>query len=264
MSTVNLDTVLWYAGIVTEAAVLGLLLYRRVWRVLPFFCVYSAWTLLSDGAGYAVVHLWPSRYLTTYLAIAVLDSLLQLAVLVELAWSVLRPLRASLPRGALVLVGALILSLGAVIWPFANIPGFNSLPPEWHLLMRLEQSVSILRILIFLGLAGCSHFLSIGWRNRELQVATGFGFYSLVSVAVAMLHTHQAMGPQYRQLDQLLVASYLCSLLYWAFSFAQKEPERQEITPQMRSFLHALAGSARATRLVLNSTTAIKPRKRGE
>ena len=260
----NLDTVLWYAGIVTEAAVLGLLLYRRVWRILPFFCVYSAWTLLSDGAAYALMHLWPSSYLTTYLTVAVLDSLLQLAVLVELAWSVLRPLRASLPRGALVLVGALILALGALIWPFANIPGFNNLPQEWHLLMRLEQSVSILRILVFLGLAGCSHFLSIGWRNRELQVATGFGFYSLVSVAVAMLHTHQAMGPQYRRLDQLLVASYLCSLLYWAFSFAQKEPERQEITPQMRSFLHALAGSARATRVALNSTSAIKSHKRGE
>jgi hypothetical protein len=130
--------------------------------------------------------------------------------------------------------------------------------------MRTEQSVSILRILIFLGIAGSSHFLSIGWRNRELQVATGFGFYSLVSMAVAMLHTHQAMGPQYRRLDQLLVASYLCSLLYWAFSFAQKEPERQEISPQMRSFLLALAGSARATRVALSGGTEIKSHKRGQ
>jgi hypothetical protein len=264
MLTVNLDTGLWYAGIVTEAAVLGLLLYRRVWRILPFFCVYSAWTLLSDVGAYALAHFWPSSYLTTYLIEAVLDSLLQLGVLVELAWSVLRPLRASLPRGALVMVGALILALGGAIWPFANIPGFNSLPSEWHILMRLEQTVSILRILVFLGLAGCSHFLSIGWRNRELQVATGFGFYSLVSVAVALLHTHQAMGPQYRRLDQFLVASYLCSLLYWAFSFAQKEPERQKFSPQMQSFLLALAGSARATRVALASSTGTKSGKRGE
>jgi hypothetical protein len=164
----------------------------------------------------------------------------------------------------LVTVGALILALGGAIWPFANIPGFYRLPPEWHLLMRLEQTVSILRILVFLGLAGCSHFLSIGWRNRELQVATGFGFYSLVSVAVALLHTHQAMGPQYRRLDQFLVASYLCSLIYWAFSFAQKEPERQKFSPKMQGFLLALAGSAHATRMALAGSTGTKSGKRGE
>lgn len=264
MLTVNLDTAFWYAGIVTEAVVLGLLLYRRVWRILPFFCLYSAWTLLSDVGAYACIHFWPSSYLTIYLTEAVLDSLLQLTVLVELAWSVLRPLRASLPHRTLAVVSVLIVALGAAIWPFANIPGFGSFPPEWNLLVRLQQTVSILRILIFLALAGCSHFLSIGWRNRELQVATGFGFYSLVSVAVAMLHTHQAMGPQYRRLDRLLVASYLCSLLYWAFSFAQREPERQEFTPQMQGFLLALAGNAHTTRVALANSAGIKSEKHEE
>jgi hypothetical protein len=265
MLTVNLDSALWSAGIVTEAAVVALLLWRRVWRVLPLFCVYSAWTLLSDAGAYAVVHFWPSSYLTTYLAEAVLDSLLQLTVLVELAWSLLRPLRTSLPRRSMVIVASLILALGALIWPFANIPGFGGFPPEWNLLVHLQQTVSILRILVFLGLAGCSHFLSIGWRNRELQVATGFGFYSLVSVAVAVLHTHQEMGPQYRRLDQLLVASYLCSLLYWTFSFAQKEEERQEFTPQMQNFLLVLAGNAHATRAALdNRSTTTQSVKREE
>lgn len=258
----NLDTTLWFAGIVTEAAVLGLLLYRRAWRVLPFFCVYSTWTLFSDIGAYTLLHFWPSSYLTAYLAEVVLDSLLQLGVLVELAWSVLRPFRASLPRRSLVAISLFILALAAIIWPLANIPGFSSLPPQWHLLMRVQQTVSILRIFVFLLLAACSHLLSIGWRNRELQVATGLGFYSLVSVAVAMLHAHQAMGPLYRRLDQLVVASYLCSLLYWTFCFAQKEAKRHEFTPQMQSFLLNLAGHARETRSALSGSTAGKTRKR--
>jgi hypothetical protein len=192
------------------------------------------------------------------------DSVLLFGVLIELAWSVFRPFRASLPRGSLVVVGGLIVALGAAIWPFASIPGFSYLPPEWHLLMRLQQTTSILQILFFLVLAGCSQLLSIGWRNRELQVATGLGFYSIVGLAVAMLHTHQTMGPLYSHLNQIEVASYLCSLLYWVFSFAQKEAERREFTPQMQNLLLAVAGAARTTRIGLMDSAAAKTRKREE
>ncbi|MDR5728885.1 MAG: hypothetical protein RB191_15810 [Terriglobia bacterium] len=124
----------------------------------------------------------------------------------------------------------------------------------------MQQTTSILRILFFLVLAGLSQLLSIGWRDRELQVATGLGFYSLVSVAVEMAHSHQTMGAQYRLLNQIVVASYVLSLLYWAFSFAQKEAERREFTPKMEQFLLALAGNARAIRLSMASSTADETR----
>jgi hypothetical protein len=260
----SLDNTFSVVGIMSEAAVLGLLLYRCVWRILPVFCVYCAWVLISNAGLYAVFSFFPSSYLTAYLAETVVESALEFGVLVELAWSVLRPLRASLPRGAPLVVAGLVLSLGAAIWPFAAIPGFGSLPPEWHLLMRLLQTTSILRVLFFLVLAGCSQLLSIGWRDRELQVATGLGFYSLVSLAVAMLHTHLTLGPQYEHLNQVVVASYICSLLYWVFSFAQKEAERREFTPQMQSFLLAVAGTARTTRIALTESASDKERKPGK
>jgi len=93
--------------------------------------------------------------------------------------------------------------------------------------------------------------LSIGWRDRELQVATGLGFYSIVSMAVTVLQSHQGMGQQYVHLNQFVSASYVLSLAYWAFSFATKEAERREFTPQMQSFLLAMAGTARTTRIAL-------------
>jgi hypothetical protein len=130
--------------------------------------------------------------------------------------------------------------------------------------MRLQQTTSILRILLFLALAGGSQLLSIGWRDRELQVATGLGFYSFVSLAVAMLHAHHATGLMYNHLQQAVVASGLCCLLYWAFSFAQKEAERREFTPQMQSLLLAVAGSARASRISLVGSSSGKERKPGK
>ena len=104
---------------------------------------------------------------------------------------------------------------------------------------------------MFLILAGSSQVLSIGWRDRELQVATGMGFYSLVSFGAILVHTHQTSFPQYRALNEIVVASYLCSLLYWVYSFAQQEAERREFTPQMQNFLLAAAGVAREQRLAL-------------
>jgi hypothetical protein len=263
-STVNLDATLQIAGIAAEAAVAGLLLYRRAWRILPFFCAYSIWTPLDGALAYLVFHRFPSAYLTTYLSEEGLDSALQFCILVELAWSVLRPLRSSLPRRTVWVIGILIAAAGAAIWPFTDSSTFAHFPQEWHLLVRLQQSVSILRVLFFLLLAGCSQLLSIGWRDRELQVATGLGFYSLISLTATVLHSHQAAGAQSRMLDQFLVASYICSLLYWVVCFAQKAAERREFSPQMQSMLLAVAGAARTTRIALGDSTSGNTRNRKE
>jgi hypothetical protein len=224
--------------------------------------VYCVWSLLSTVGIYPVSRFFSVSDLSAYLVEIVIDSSLIFAVLIELAWSIFRPFRSSLPRAAGLIVAAFVLALGAAIWPFANIPGFGYLPPEWHLLMRLQQTTSILEVLFFMVLAGCSQLLSIGWRDRELQVATGLGFYSIIGLGVAMLHTHPSMGPLYNHLNQAVVASSIVSLLYWAFSFSQKEAERQEFTPQMQNLLLAVAGAARSTRVGLADSLSSHPRKR--
>lgn len=257
----NLNNTLWIAGIAAEVALVGLLFHRRVWRLLPFFCVYCAWVLLCDAGNYLIRTYFLSSYLTAYLLETGVDTAMEFGVLVELAWSVLRPVRSSLPRGALILVGILIAGAGAAIWPFSSVHAIGAVSPEWQILLRLQQTSSILRIAFFLALAACSQLLSIGWRDRELQVATGLGLYSLASLAVEILHTHGAMLHHYRLLNEVLGVSYLCSLLYWVVSFAQQEAQRREFSPQMRSALLAVAGTARNTRIELTESAAGKSRK---
>jgi hypothetical protein len=189
---------------------------------------------------------------------------LQIGVLIELAWSVLRPLRASLSYRALLIVAVLILATGAAIWPFAVTHEMSSLSLAWRNLLHVEQTTSILRILFFLALAASSQLLSIGWRDRELQVATGLGIYSLVSLAVSLWRSNEGVWSLYSLTNRLLAASYLCSLLYWAFSFAQQEAERREFTPQMQSFLLAMAGTARSTRISLSDSISSKDRRHRE
>jgi hypothetical protein len=266
--TVGLDNAFLLAGILGEAAVVGLLLYKRTWRNLPVFFIYVAWELTGDLVASYLIHRHSAgidshNYLIVYLITQILDSGLQIAVLIELGWSILRPLRSRLSSRGLILVVLLVVALGAVIWPFASIHGVARLSTAWRNIIHLQQTTSILRVLFFVLLAGCGQLLSIGWRDRELQIATGLGFFSLVSLAVNILHQHQGTA-NYGVLNQLAAVSYICTLFYWVFCFTQKEAKPREFTPQMQNFLLAVAGAARSSRIEITDATRGQHRNRPE
>ena len=251
----SLDKAVWYACIAGEAIAVALLLYRRIFRNLPVFCLFLVWTILSDLTMMVVSSNLAAQdrllYMRIYMVEISLDFCMQFAVLVELAWSVLRPIRAALPRGAILVIAALFLLAGAAVWPIAGKLALPGETHQWHNLMQLEQAFSILRVLFVLLLAGFSQLLAIGWRDRELQIATGLGFYSLMSLGAAILHTHHLSVEMYHRASQITSASYFCSLVFWVVSFVQKEAPRHEFAPRMESFLLAVSGAARANRMTL-------------
>ena len=228
-----------------------MLFFRNIWRTLPIFCVYCIWDVVSNvGLALASSHLQDRIFFQIEFVRAIIDSALIFCVFVELAWSVLRPVRASLPRSAMILVGVLILVAGAAIWPFAALPGLeHSTNREGLIFMQLQQTMWIVRILVFLVLAGCEPtcFRLVGatvscrWRLGLVLRYRG--------LTVAVLQTHQTNTFPVSASRTIAAASYFCCLLYWVVSFAQKEAERREFTPQMRSFLLAAAGAARTTRV---------------
>jgi hypothetical protein len=262
---VTVETADFLAGNVAGAAVGGLLVYRRAWRTLPCFCIYSLELLAGSLFIHAMEHWFSARAsFTAYFYENILNCILQFCVLVEIAWSVFRPFHKSLPRGTAVILGILIAAIGVVVWPFVPAPAIHSsMATQWNFTMRLQETVSILRVLFFLVLAAFSQLLSIGWRDRELQVATGLGFYSFVSLSITVWHAHQTTSQQYVALEGLLAAAYVCSLLYWVYSFAQKEAERRDFSPQMQGMLLAVAGAARLTRVALADSTSMPFGKKG-
>jgi hypothetical protein len=260
---VTLDTGLSLAGIVWEAAVLIFLVRRQVYKILPLFCTYIAWTFASDIASSLIFSLAHDSYYHYYLVEMTVDSLLQFTVLVELAWSVLRPIRSSLPRATLYVLALLIAIAGLAIWPLVAQTVPLKLTAQGALLFRLQETFAILRIVCFLVMASFSQLLSIGWRDRELQVATGLGVYSIVSLLVLLLHSHQQWANlTYHQVDFAVIISYLGTLSYWVFSFAAKEQKRKEFSPQMQQFLLLMSGGVRAGRIALSDLPSERSRKK--
>lgn len=247
----NYDFAIWLAGVALEAVVIALLFQKRIVRLLPVFFTFCVWNLVSDLAGMIVRTRYPEHYFPFFVAEISLDSMVQFAVLVELAWSVLRPYRSTLPRSTIFIIAGLVLAASAVIWPFTGIGSLRGFTPEWTHLFRLQQTFSTLRILFFLALAGLSQLLAIGWRNRELQVATGLGFFSIMSMGASLIHTHPIPAVHFHTIDTLVAVSGVCALLYWAVSFTQQELPRQEFSPRMQTLLLSVAGAARASRIAV-------------
>ena len=161
-----------------EAGLILLLIKVRVFRTLPAFFVYICWSLVSDGLLYFLRAVPSIVYFRVYEVQLVIDSTLIFAVLVELGWSVLRPIRASLPKHSWIVLAILIAVAGFFVWPLARLTPLPAyLTYEGRNFFLLQQTFAILRVIVFLAMAGCSQLLSIGWRNRELQVATGLGFF---------------------------------------------------------------------------------------
>jgi hypothetical protein len=246
-----------------EAGLLLVLIKARVFRLLPAFFLYVCWSLVSDAVLFYAQHsVSTDAYYAIYEIQTVVDSILMFAVLVELSWSVLRPIRGSLPKFAWIAIAALIAVAGLLLWPLAGLTLPANLAHQGRIFFRLQQTFAILRVVVFLAMAGFSHLLSIGWRNRELQVATGLGFFSILSLGVAVMHTHQLIGQQYHWLDELGSAGYLGSLSYWVIAFTTKEAERQNFSPQMESFLLLIGGTAKANRIALGDFRVTKSRKK--
>lgn len=248
-----LDRILEITGLAAEVLVVALLTSRRIYRTLPVFCLYIAWGLLSDCAMQAIQIYFPSDYVSSYLVEMSLDSLLQYCVLVELAWAVvLRSSFHALPPRRVLAASALgVLLAGAAVWPFTLDTGLTRFRWDYVLIVRLSQTFAILRVAFFLVLAVASHWLTLGWRNRELQVATGLGVYSLASLIGSLAHKHQAIGPAYHWIDFAVAASYLASLLYWLVSFAQKEPPPRALPEHATNVLTGMAAIAREQRATL-------------
>ena len=224
----TMDTAVPLAASAVDAAILVLLVSRRMLRTLPAFFSYQAWCLCSGVAGLVVLSFIPRDYARFYLLNISGDALFQLAVLVELGRVVLRHNRVAAPRRAVIVL--LLMTATLMVWSLARWTLPEKLPQLIVLAIRMRQIFSVLQFASLLALIWLSTLRGLRWPERALQVATGLGFYFLIDLAVMVLHTHQSFGHQYVSLDYVASFSYLGVLGYWVICFARSERDRSEAT----------------------------------
>lgn len=251
----SFDTALVLFGVMLDATMAVILFRSRIHRALPVFAGWAVYCLLSDcWAITTLLHrggIQSAAYFNMFRVETCLDALVEFAVFIELAWSALRPFKALRPLPSVIGLTILGAVLALVLWPVAGLLPIAEFVPAYRALYQLCYTISILRLAIFMLLAGFSQILAIGWRNRELQVATGWGFYALVSVVATIYHSYQTDVAAYHFIDVMTNVSYLLSLVYWCVVFSKSEAPRKKFSPRMQSVLLKVA---RASHTALEST----------
>lgn len=254
----NLDSLLGAAGYLGNLCLAALLIRRRLYVQFPLFTASIIFALLSDTSLYWVLgHTSEPTYFRAYFAATVLDFTFQLLVLTEIGINVFNPVRKSLPKSAFLALGVLIVASAFLSYVLAPGGHRHSLSSAGSLYLRLNLLFAILRLLVFAALAGFAQTLGVSWKSHVLQLTTGLAFYSAVSLITESAISHlsrqnlASFDVQLHALNQLEIAAYIGTLVFWIWAFSRNEAPRKDFTPQMREVLVTIAGTARRTRLAV-------------
>lgn len=227
-----LDSVLWAAGPIMNAALVFVLVRRRR---LPEFLAVALWSLfsiLSSAVMFFVYRLASHHtYAHVYWTAEVVDALLQLAVIAQVARTVFRPIRAAGKRWSI-----LACSLGIVAVSF-----LVSLTVHPHAATRTgmfeirgQLFTSLLVCVVFTIVLILSQRLGLYWRSHVMSVGYGLTVWAIVCLSLDLLHGYLGRTNHFLMLEHIRMATYLGILAYWSFALWRNEPERKPPSPEMR------------------------------
>lgn len=106
MSLLALSAAFGVLSLIAEVALLVVLLARRQQKIFPVFTLYIGFGVLNDLVIAGLLALYPAHVgRSVTLGLLPLQYLLELGVLLEIAWNVLRPIQSSLPQGSVRVFG---------------------------------------------------------------------------------------------------------------------------------------------------------------
>jgi hypothetical protein len=234
-------------GFIAQIALLVILIARRQYKLFPIFTCYIGFGLIYDLGLSAVMFSSPHAGRSLALALLPLQYLIELGVLLEISWNVLRPVHMSLPHGSLrIFIGAVTLALLSGVLLAWHLDNTGDKLQE--LRGPLDLTVGLLRMLIFAATAGFAQLLGIGWKNKVLQLATALSFYSAVDLVVSLVQRYAGASST---LEDIRVVAFTLEIGFLVWAFTTKEVRRREFSPQMEQFLVTLAGRAKLARTAL-------------
>jgi hypothetical protein len=240
MNPSALDYFFWMASFLGGAFLFFVLLSRRRWREFPVFTFLMGFETVLSPVEYALFqHGSSSWYARVYWASVLIEFVLQLGVVFEIARIVMRP-TGTWVRDA----KEQFIFWGAVGIFFAAALPFLVMPPAATLLDRLEVRGNLFTSLVVCELIAVvtrtSKSLGLGWRNHVMALGNGWTAWAVVAILVDGLHSYFGAERYFGELEHLRMFAYLAVLGYWMVQFWMEEPARQPLSPELRVLIETL------------------------
>ncbi len=219
MNLTLMATVLWAAGFVLNAALLFVLLYKRRYRAVPWFtlfiaggCVYTIALFLAYRFGskhvYAVLY-WSSDFV---------DLLLQIAVVLEIAGTILRR-SGRWVEGARVRLALMGASAPLIAGAMASLMKPAAETRLDVSLARASLFTTILVFLLFVAVVAASHQLGLGWRTYVMWESYGLVIWVSVGFLTDTLHAYWRTLGHFSLLENVHIVVYQLVSVYWIVAF---------------------------------------------
>ena len=231
-----LDSALWAAGPILNAALFTIMCLRRRLRTFPVLASWCLFTITSAVALFFIYRAAPHIYAIAYWTVDGLDALLQIGVVAEVARIVFLPGR-SLGKSGNWIASLLAIGMAAfavVLWIHPNSPTRAGV---WE--VRGDLFTSLIVSGMFTLVLFRSQRSGLHWHSHVMSVGYGLMVWAVTTLIIGLLHGYWGRATHYVGVEHLRMFVYLSILCYWIVALWRKEPEKKPPPPEMRdAILH--------------------------
>jgi hypothetical protein len=239
----ELDLFFWAAGFIVHLVLLFVLFSRGRARGFPFFTSLILLNVVRTVVLYLVLHYGSKGgYFYTFWSLAILDVMLQLGVVYEVASRVFRPLDVWAPdvRGNFLWLLNLSTTV-ALVLAWAESPVVHT--RVQGLVARGNLFAAALESEILVAMMALSVSARLPWKTHVAKIAQGLGIYSLISVLFETARSYSGVSrllPSFSLLSHVRMAAYLGCVSWWIVSLYRPERAARTMTAEMREKMFAL------------------------
>ena len=243
MHLTGIDFFFWAVGFLENLGLLFVLWYRRLAKSFPFFTALALLSVIRTIVLYFVLNYGTKQsYFDTYWSLAILDTMLQLGIVYEIASRVFRPVGvwARDVRGSFIWMVGLSVTVALGLSWLASPPArtwMHSFVTKGTLFAAAWMSE------LFVLMMALSISARLPWRTHVAKIAQGLGAYSLVSMLIETGHSYFGVGGEVRTfifLSRIRIAAYLTCVAYWAIMLWRDEQPGRAMTQEMREGIFTL------------------------
>jgi hypothetical protein len=243
MHLTGLDFLLWAVSFLGNLGLLFVLCYRRRAKSFPLFTALAMLSVIRAVVMYFVLnHGTKQSYFVTYWSLAVVDTMLELGIVYEIASRVFRPVGV----WARDVRGSFLWMVGLSVTVALGLSWLASPPAQTWMRSFVTKGTLFAAALIselFVLMMALSISARLPWRTHVAKIAQGLGAYSLVSVLIEAGHSYFGVGREVRAfvfLSHIRITAYVACVAYWAVMLWRKEQPSLEMTQEMRQKLFTI------------------------
>jgi hypothetical protein len=237
------DLFAWAAIFLGQFLILFVLFVRRRASSFPLFTTLIAEETVATAVKYVVfLHFSFGAYQYCYWSLGILDEVLQLLVLYEIAVHVFCPTGVwarDVRRTILGLAGASVIVALLLTW-LAN--PVAPLPIQVFILRSSFFSAALMSEL-FVGMVVLSGTVGLPWKTHAARIAHGLGAYSIVCVGLGIINNFVGLSRGihvFTQLSHLRSVVWMICEGYWIVTLWADAPAPRELPEAMRLQIYTL------------------------